>query len=33
LKKNFDSVLLELEAAELPDKIALRPVEIVDNPF
>ena len=33
LKSIIDSALLELEAATLPDKIALRPVDIVDNPF
>lgn len=33
LKNIIDSALLELEAADLPDKVAIRPVEIVENPF
>jgi len=33
LKNIIDSVLLKLEAADLPVKVAIRPVEMVDNPF
>jgi hypothetical protein len=33
LKNIIYSALLELEAADLPDRVAIRPVEMVDNPF
>jgi hypothetical protein len=33
LKDIIDSVLLELGATDLPDKVIARPIEIVGNPF
>ena len=33
LKDIIDSTLAEMEKVELPAKIAIAPVEIVDNPF
>ena len=33
LKVIIDLVLTEMEKADLPDKIAIIPAEIVDNPF
>jgi hypothetical protein len=33
LKDIIDSVLVEMEATDIPDKVKLRPVEIVENPF
>jgi hypothetical protein len=33
LKAILDLTLAELEATDLPDKIALAPVETVENPF
>lgn len=33
LKAIIDSVLAEMEKAELPEKIAIEPADIVDNPF
>jgi hypothetical protein len=33
LKNIIDSVILEMEAVELPDKVVIRPAEIIENPF
>jgi len=33
IKLIIDSSIVEMEATELPEKINIRPVEIVDNPF
>lgn len=33
LKAIIDSTLAEMEKVDLPDKIAVAPVEIVNNPF
>jgi hypothetical protein len=33
LKAIIDSTLAEMEKVDLPDKIEIAPVEIVDNPF
>jgi hypothetical protein len=33
LKEIVDSTLLSMEAADLPDRIAIKPTETVDNPF
>lgn len=33
LKGIIDSTLAEMEKIDLPDKIAIAPVEIIDNPF
>jgi len=33
LKAIIDSTLAEMEKVDLPDKIAVAPVEVVDNPF
>lgn len=33
LKAIIDSTLAEMEKADLPAKIAIAPIEIVDNPF
>jgi len=33
LKKIIDSTVAEMQKTDLPDKIAIAPVEMVDNPF